>query len=179
MSEKKKILQDAKNKIKTLSLALTLSSLPNFPSKSSIFSFPFSRLVSLSLSRGKMESTTPPPLEDDEWEVCSDGDFIYKRRKRHALDPPPHGQPEPDPPAAASRKRKALLKLRDRYRKEIDHWEYLSNALLALEETTRQLRLQRGQATPSLYESSPSVVAPAMDYADGSIVDDLLLQVRI
>ncbi|EXC20362.1 hypothetical protein L484_020583 [Morus notabilis] len=127
---------------------------------------------------------TAPPWEDDYWELCNDDGFVYKRRKRRSLnDPPlPRAQTGPDPEAdelnRRDRKRKALSKLKARYQTEIAQWEYLSNTLCAMEDTTRHLQLQRGRTASS--EMSPPVEAlPGMEEpACGLLLDDLLLQVE-
>lgn len=127
---------------------------------------------------------TAPPWEDDYWELCNDDGFVYKRRKRRSLDDPPLPRAEtgPDPEAdelnRRDRKRKTLSKLKARYQTEIAQWEYLSNTLCAMEDTTRHLQLQRGR-TASSGMSPPVEALPGMEEpACGLLLDDLLLQVN-
>lgn len=128
-----------------------------------------------------MESTTTATaadLEDDEWELCNDDGFVYKRRKRCRLDPvtesasSPIWDPEADESQRRERKKNTLLKLKEQYQREIDQWEHLSNTLRAMEESTRQLQ-QRQQTMPS--GSSP---LPEVQSKESVLVDDLLLQVN-
>ncbi|PON36626.1 cryptic loci regulator [Parasponia andersonii] len=133
-----------------------------------------------------MESTTTPSWEDDEWELCNDDGFVYKRRRtRNELDPSSDAGPAqpgsgPDPEAQEmgrrERKRKTLLKLKAQYQREIDHWVYLSNTLRAMEETTLQLQQRRRQTVPP--DSSPLLEIPRTESVCGSLVEDLLLQVE-
>lgn len=134
-----------------------------------------------------MESTTTPSWEDDEWELCNDDGFVYKRRRRSEIDPLGDSAPAqpvsgPDPEAEEmkrrERKRKTLLKLKGQYQREIDQWEYLANTLSAMEETTLQLQQQqRRQAVP--LDSSPLLEVPRTESVCGSLVDDLILQVKL
>nr|GEW45944.1 hypothetical protein [Tanacetum cinerariifolium] len=78
--------------------------------------------------------------EEDDWELINDDGFVYKRLKRHNQTPT-FTQPPPPPPAdplalaQAQRKRKKtiLLDLKNKYQKEINQWEHLSNTLTALQ----------------------------------------------
>ncbi|XP_062105627.1 uncharacterized protein LOC133817204 [Humulus lupulus] len=132
-----------------------------------------------------MESTTTPSWEDDEWELCNDDGFVYKRRRRCDLDPlggavPAQPESGPDPEAEEmgrrERKRKTLLKLKAQYQREIEQWEYLSNTLRSMEETSLQLQQQRRQTVPSDSSTLPEV--PRTVSVCGSLVQDLLLQVE-
>ncbi|KAH7532439.1 uncharacterized protein LOC107415268 [Ziziphus jujuba] len=132
-----------------------------------------------------MESTTTTAttatgaadLEDDEWELCNDDGFVYKRRKRRRVDPvdesasAPISDPKAEERQRRERKKNTLLKLKERYQREIDQWEHLSNTLRAMEESTRQLQQQRDQTVPS--GSSP---LPEVQSTQSLVVDDLLLQ---
>lgn len=126
-----------------------------------------------------MESTTG----EDEWELCNDDGFVYKRKKRRVddLQPPPSAPPLPDPEAEEKtrreRKRKALLNLKARYQKEIDHWEHFSNALRAMQEKTQH-------RTNFDFEEMGSSLVSASKLADDnrlggseSALDELLVQV--
>lgn len=129
-----------------------------------------------------MESTTAPPREDDDWDLLNEDGFVYKRRKLDsssspAAEPPPGPDPEAQELNRRHRKRKALSKLKARYQSEIAQWEYLSNTLRAMEDTTRHLQQQRSQ-TASFELLPPVEVPPGMESACGSLVDDLLLQVE-
>lgn len=124
--------------------------------------------------------------EDDEWELCNDDGFVYKRKKRRL-----------DPDAAAARlssavdvaqeaamkqrrerKRRTLLKLKDKYQREIDQWEYLSSTLRAMEERACRLRREQEQARERTAPlASPSPTTKGTVSVGGSLVDELLLQV--
>lgn len=129
-----------------------------------------------------MESTTTTPTttpwEGGEWELCNDDGFVYKRRKRHTLEPQPDRPDDELAENRTDRKRKALVRLRDQYRKEIQQWEFLSNALRAMEENAIHLRPSPSSASSSsLDDSPPSLRAMEMKSDGGSVLDELLLQV--
>ncbi|KAM6549727.1 hypothetical protein CsatB_021403 [Cannabis sativa] len=132
-----------------------------------------------------MESTTTPSWEEDEWNLCNDNGFVYKRWRKSQLDPladavppPPDSGPDPEAEEMArrERKRKTLLKLKAQYQREIDQWEYLSNTLCAMEVTTLQLQQQRRQTVVS--DSSPLLEVPRTVSVCGSLVQELVLQVE-
>ena len=125
-----------------------------------------------------MDTVATSLADDEEWELYNDDGFVYKRKKRRlnpdeaALARPPSMDPEAEERNRRERKRKTLLKLKERYQREIDQWELLSNTLRAMEERARQR--QEHEDTPSfcaLPLSSPEIV-------NGSLVDELLLQVN-
>ena len=127
-----------------------------------------------------MDTVATSLADDEEWELYNDDGFVYKRKKRR-LNPdeaalaarPPSMDPEAEERNRRERKRKTLLKLKERYQTEIDRWELLSNTLRAMEERARQR--QEHEDTPSfsaLPLSSPEIV-------NGSLVDELLLQVKL
>ncbi|XP_030544630.1 uncharacterized protein LOC115751065 [Rhodamnia argentea] len=134
-----------------------------------------------------MDLATPSPAEaEDEWELCNDDGFVYKRKKRR-LDPsaaaaPPPPQPPPDPLAEENhrreRKRKALLKIKGRYQEELALWEHLSNTCRAMQEKARELQLEREKER----ERASSLSGSADEELDrqrsdfGSTIDKLLLQ---
>ncbi|KAF7819510.1 cryptic loci regulator [Senna tora] len=137
-----------------------------------------------------MDSATPSG-QDDEWELCNDDGFVFKRKKRR-LDPDAAAQAaalqlssslDLDHEAALKqrreRKRRNLLKLRDKYQREINLWEYLSNTLRTMEERASQLRREQEQAreqTAMLASSSQTTEGTVS--VGGSVVDELLLQVE-
>lgn len=117
--------------------------------------------------------------EEDQWELIINADgFVYKRKKRRRLNPssssssaPP--PPPPDPAAEQKnrreRKKRALTKLRDKYQKEIDQWEHLSNMLRASQEKS-QNQQQCDEQTPS----PPSLSEKSSDTGGERLLDDLL-----
>ncbi|KAA8548160.1 hypothetical protein F0562_004579 [Nyssa sinensis] len=117
--------------------------------------------------------------EQDEWELVNDDGFVYKRKKRR-LEPTITAPPPPDPEAEEKnrreRKRQTLIKLRERYQKEIDQWENLSNTLKAMQEKTQNQQ----QTTTSSYSATASPFSPAQSSNSGCrrLVDDLLLRVE-
>ncbi|KAK3183664.1 hypothetical protein Dsin_030950 [Dipteronia sinensis] len=119
-----------------------------------------------------MDTTT------DEWELCNDDGFVYKRKKRR-LDDPLQPHPLPDPEAEErerrQRKRKALLNLKTHYQKEIDHWNVLSNTLRDLQEKTQQRRHQDFREMDSFLGSATKLVQETQAGHE-SLVDELLVQ---
>jgi len=116
-------------------------------------------------------------MEDDQqWELCNDDGFVFKRKRRRTDAPPPDAADE----SAADnlrreRRKKTLVKLKSKYEKEILHWESLSNTLRALQQRTnnqqqQQQRLNQAQSLPSTSSSTDSV--------GSSLLRDLLLQVK-
>ncbi|KAF5746902.1 hypothetical protein HS088_TW06G01078 [Tripterygium wilfordii] len=131
-------------------------------------------------------SAAPVLGADDEWELCNDDGFIYKRKKRLRVDDPEPVSTAPDPElerrSRRERKRRTLLRLKREYQSEIDHWENLSNTLHVMQDKTQhQINLQQEQLekddTPSLSNSPPREVQGGKD-SGGSLVDELLLQIE-
>ncbi|GAB4848062.1 hypothetical protein Ancab_002724 [Ancistrocladus abbreviatus] len=135
--------------------------------------------------------------DSDDWELINDDGFVYKRKKRRLNDPsslarPP--DPAPDPEAEEKcrreRKRRALLKLREKYEKEIALWEHLSNNLCAAERSAKEKKEQQLQGRQNSekqegkqlqceeQEASSSSLVPAEGNSSGSLIDKLLLQVE-
>lgn len=134
-----------------------------------------------------MDSATTSQDADEEWELYNDDGFVYKRKKRR-LDPAAAADqanldPQADERIRRERKRRTLLKLKAQYQREIDQWELLSNMLRAMEEKARvsqdQSRIrQLEQREREGHEQTASLGAlPLPEFADGSLVDELLLQV--
>ncbi|XP_010251046.1 PREDICTED: uncharacterized protein LOC104593068 [Nelumbo nucifera] len=110
---------------------------------------------------------------EEEWELCNDDGFVYKRKKRRqdsiaaAAPPVPASDPVVEKRQRRERKKRTLMKLRDQYQKEIDHWERLSNMLQEMEKSTHQQQTFVEFPLQSL-QTSGSVCQP--------LIDDLLLQ---
>ncbi|KAK7316483.1 hypothetical protein VNO77_35543 [Canavalia gladiata] len=115
-------------------------------------------------------------MEDEEWELCNDDGFVYKRKRRR-LDAPPPPPSEADEEAVEKRRRErkkqTLLKLKAKYESEILQWESLSNTLHSMQQHTTLHPQPQHNQNPSLPTTSSST-----DSAGGSLVDDLLLQVE-
>ncbi|KAL6011251.1 hypothetical protein ACLOJK_001696 [Asimina triloba] len=78
---------------------------------------------------------------DDDWELCNDDGFVYKRRKKQhhesstvAAD---SSNPELEAQHRRDRKKKILVGLREQYGREIQQWERLLAALHQLESNTQ------------------------------------------
>ncbi|KAL3643988.1 hypothetical protein CASFOL_011920 [Castilleja foliolosa] len=121
----------------------------------------------------------------DEWELVNVDSFVLKRRKRQRLDP--YAPPPPDPASERKRTREwemaALLKLRDKYLKEISQWELLSNTLKAMEQNSQtQLPEPNQELDPrkTSYDgaSSSETHGSGTDSTRRSVIDDLLTQVE-
>ena len=142
-----------------------------------------------------MDSATTSRDADEEWELYNDDGFVYKRKKRR-LDPAAAAaaaaaaeaaQTNVDPHAEErsrrERKRRTLLKLKAQYQSEIDQWELLSNMLRSMEEKARvsqdqSQNRQLEQRDRGVQEQTASFGAfPLPEFVDGSLVDELLLQV--
>ncbi|KAK8933377.1 hypothetical protein KSP39_PZI015688 [Platanthera zijinensis] len=100
-----------------------------------------------------MSPAIAPLWDDDEWEVCNDDGFIYKRRRRLAL---PEGPSPADIEAELrrqkrSRKWRCLRAIRDKYQREIDQWEGLSASLTRLASPPTST----SDAGPSSMDSAP------------------------
>jgi len=114
--------------------------------------------------------------EDDEWELCYDDGFVYKRRKRRRLNSP---EPSTAPDQNAleklrkERKKNTLLKLKSKYEKEIVHWEHLSNTLSALQLSSSNQLNEQQQQQQNQNLSIPSTSGSA----ESSHLHDLLSQV--
>ncbi|RID43430.1 hypothetical protein BRARA_I00292 [Brassica rapa] len=91
--------------------------------------------------------------EDEEWELCNDDGFVFKREKRSRISNPGETSnpvnPELDPAAEERnrrmRKKSTLAKLRRKYRSEIQQWEALSNRFNAMQERAAQFQTSQGE----------------------------------
>lgn len=106
---------------------------------------------------------------DDEWELCNEDGFVYKRRRKRprqaaAPPPPPAGPSEEDMREwRLQRRRRALLKLREESRSEIRQWEGFAGEL-------QQMNLSQRQ--------SPSPASPLLRIADfpmSGAVDEVVI----
>uniref|UniRef100_A0A9I9E043 BZIP domain-containing protein n=1 Tax=Cucumis melo TaxID=3656 RepID=A0A9I9E043_CUCME len=130
-------------------------------------------------------------LEEDDWELCNDDGFVYKRKRRRlhpaeavaarssaaqAVDL------EADENRRRERRRKTLLKVRAKYQREIEQWEVLSGNLREMEERARKLQEQYRQhgeqGAASLLEASSLTAIREKELSYASMVDDLLSQVE-
>lgn len=130
-------------------------------------------------------------LEEDDWELCNDDGFVYKRKRRR-LDPAEAVAArssvaqavdlEAEESRRRERRRKTLLKVRAKYQREIEQWEVLSANLREMEERTRKLQEQYRrdgeEGTASLLEASSLPVVLQKELSCASMVDDLLSQVN-
>ncbi|KAL3813827.1 hypothetical protein ACJIZ3_015095 [Penstemon smallii] len=122
----------------------------------------------------------------DEWELVNDDGFVYKRKKRF-LDLTATSSSAPPPPDPAlerkhrrERKKRALLKLRDKYLKEISQWELLSNTLKEMEHNAQAQQLERQEPYPTTSFGGPSSSEEnsSSNSTCRKLVDDLLSQVE-
>lgn len=116
--------------------------------------------------------------EEDDWELINDDGFVYKCKKRPRLDPiSSTSAPPPDPVVEEKnrreRKRKALIKLKERYQNEIQQWELLSNTL-------KELNIKfENQRQPHQLEINQLPVESPVQSSDSTccrLLDDLLAQ---
>ncbi|XP_028118779.1 uncharacterized protein LOC114316311 [Camellia sinensis] len=122
--------------------------------------------------------------EEDEWELLNIDGFVYKRKKRpNPTTTTTSSAPPPDLAAAEEMnrremKKRALAKLRDKYQKEIDQWELLSNMLWAFQlKTQNSQQLQEQTTSYDLTASSPPPPEHSLESASRRLLDDLLLRV--
>ncbi|KAL1356362.1 hypothetical protein HN51_008381 [Arachis hypogaea] len=126
--------------------------------------------------------------EDDEWELCNDDGFVYKRKRRR-IDPSSTAVENAEAAAAAEnenrrreRKKRTLLKLKTKYENEIREWDTLSNTLRAMQNAALQQQQQRQQEQRASEEQTrdPSSLpsTSSTDSVGGSLLDELLLQVE-
>ncbi|MCL7027678.1 hypothetical protein MKW94_008175 [Papaver nudicaule] len=124
---------------------------------------------------------------EEEWVLCNDNGFVYKRKKRKREE-----ESSSTTTATTSdgglvdleielkkkglrRRKHTLMKLKDKYKKEFGHWGNLSNSLKEIEERTQNQRQLHLQSQPSTSTSSHGVREKESCSA-GSLIDDLLLQ---
>ncbi|XVF86627.1 hypothetical protein PTKIN_Ptkin18bG0057600 [Pterospermum kingtungense] len=135
-------------------------------------------------------SSSPTAVDADDWELCNDDGFIYKRQKRRRVLVEPEPAPSAaDPEVEETRrrewKRKILLKMKERYKQEMEEWETLSNTLKAMQEKALGFQVQQ-QERRKLKESEVeqrtvsflALEKKDKDNACRSPVDELLLQVE-
>ncbi|TKY50486.1 hypothetical protein E2542_SST27950 [Spatholobus suberectus] len=112
-------------------------------------------------------------MEDDEWELCYDEGFVYKRKRRRTEAPAPSENDAEK--RRRERKKQTLLKLKSKYEKEILQWESLSNTLRSMQQRTT---LHCHPQPQSNQTPSPPSTSSSTDSAGGSLLHDLLLQVE-
>ena len=136
-------------------------------------------------------SSSQTPLAADEWELCNDDGFIYKREKRRRVltEPEPlPADPEEEGKQRREWKRKNLLRVKKKYKKEIEEWEIFSKTLKAMQEMALGFQLQQ-QERGKLRETEENHRTASFlgsekkdkdnkDNASGSLVNELLLQVN-
>ena len=123
--------------------------------------------------------------EDDEWELCNDDGFVYKRKRRR-LDPAAVAAEAGVSSATEAeqenrrreRKKRTLLKLKAKYEKEIREWDTLSNTLRSTQNAAFQLQQQRASEEQTRDPSSLASTS-STDSVGGSLLDELLLQVNV
>lgn len=131
-----------------------------------------------------VQMATAARWEDDgDWELINDDGFVYKRRKRSCPDPtiaastsaPPPPDPAVEERNLRQRKKSVLLKLKERFQKEILQWEHLSNTLSEMQKKAQIAQPQM----PQNHAASVSSLLPAESTVSQcrGIVDELLSQV--
>ncbi|XP_043726089.1 uncharacterized protein LOC122672684 [Telopea speciosissima] len=120
--------------------------------------------------------------EEEEWELCNDGDFVYKRRKRRqdlsaAATAPPTSDPEAEQRQLRERKKRALLKLKEQYQNEIDQWQRMSHTLQAMDTRAQPQPFPSPPSSSSATESA-KLPPPELDSSCRQLIDDLVLQAK-
>uniref|UniRef100_A0A7N0T5H8 Uncharacterized protein n=1 Tax=Kalanchoe fedtschenkoi TaxID=63787 RepID=A0A7N0T5H8_KALFE len=110
--------------------------------------------------------------DDDDTELCHEDDgFVYRRKRRRGSGEQPSASVPAQPDLERDRtrwRRNKLLKLKDRYRKEIHRWELISNSLRAMEDKTTQVAEEYVEATAAH-------LVDTLDSAAG-LIDELLVK---
>ncbi|GLJ14062.1 hypothetical protein SUGI_0225020 [Cryptomeria japonica] len=121
-----------------------------------------------------------PSLDlEDEWDVVNDDGFVYKKRKRKDVSASPipiktttskHND-EQYIKQRRQTKKAALLNLKEKYEKEIRHWESLS----------QQLQKTPAYSISSMKESAPSLALPQTQTGNSCkcVLKELLQQVEV
>ncbi|KAL0327634.1 UNVERIFIED_CONTAM: hypothetical protein Sangu_1841400 [Sesamum angustifolium] len=112
--------------------------------------------------------------DGDEWEIINEDGFVHKRKKRSHIVPnatSSSGHTKLEKKHRRERKKRGLLKLREKYLKEISRWEILSNTLKEVEENAQTRLLE-------LYPRTFSDAASSSEQNSTCrrIVDDLFSQ---
>ncbi|KAE8735702.1 RHO guanyl-nucleotide exchange factor 11 [Hibiscus syriacus] len=122
----------------------------------------------------------------DEWDLCNDDGFIYKRQKRRLVLNEPAPVPA-DPKEEETRKRewkrKNLLRVKEKYKKEIEEWEILSETLKEMQDKALGFQIQQQERmklreTEEKQRTASSSGSEKKDNASASLVDELLSQVE-
>ncbi|GMI86130.1 hypothetical protein like AT3G27520 [Hibiscus trionum] len=120
---------------------------------------------------------------DDDWELCNDDGFIYKRKRRHVLteQPPVPADPEEEEIRRREWKRKNLLRVKEKYKKEIEEWELMSETLKAMQDKALGFQIQQQERRKSReaeeeHRTASSSGSEKKNNASGSLVDELLSQ---
>lgn len=119
--------------------------------------------------------------DDNEWELINDDGFVYKRKRRRLdttsiPEQPPANSATEDKKNHLEWKKKALLKLKERYQREIRQWEHLSNTL-------NNMRQKNPRQINDLSQSTDQFTAPPAPLPESALsnsrqlVDQLLSQV--
>ncbi|KAL9229309.1 hypothetical protein vseg_004792 [Gypsophila vaccaria] len=132
------------------------------------------------------EKTKPT---EHEWEIVNDAGFIYQRKKRRldaaalvaaasaaaASEAESELSPEMVLKERRDRKRKALLQIRDKYRREIALWEKLSDSVKSVEARHRPQFAEERECGVSV-GGEDNCVGPVTSAS--SLLSDLFLQVE-
>ncbi|XP_041997204.1 uncharacterized protein LOC121747263 isoform X1 [Salvia splendens] len=116
----------------------------------------------------------------DDWELINDNGFVFKRKKHPRLEPTVAAPPASEQNHRLLRRKRALLKLRERYLEEISRWELLSNTMTAMEQNASTQSMERHELHPSTSSdgASSSSEPSVADSNRRRLVDDLLSQVN-
>eukprot|EP00262_Sarcandra_glabra_P004719 TRINITY_DN15940_c0_g1_i1.p1 TRINITY_DN15940_c0_g1~~TRINITY_DN15940_c0_g1_i1.p1 ORF type:complete len:175 (+),score=42.11 TRINITY_DN15940_c0_g1_i1:137-661(+) len=111
---------------------------------------------------------------EDDWELCNDDGFVYKRKKRRQQqeqDNSPVFDPEADARHRKAQKKNYLLKIREKYTREIEMWEGFSASLNDMKEKNDE-----ASRPSTLYINlSPQPLKPPENICL-PLIDELLLQ---
>ncbi|KAL4281962.1 hypothetical protein GQ457_03G041650 [Hibiscus cannabinus] len=139
-----------------------------------------------------LSSSCQTAIATDDWELCNDDGFIYKREKRRLVLSEPAWLPaDPEEVEKQRRewKRKILLRVKDKCNKEIKQWEVLKNTLNSMQEKAlgfqsqqqerrkpRETEEEEEEKETASFSGSENIDKEKKDNSFGSLVDEFLLR---
>ncbi|GAA0148159.1 hypothetical protein LIER_07680 [Lithospermum erythrorhizon] len=118
---------------------------------------------------------------EDEWEIINNDGFVYKRKKRRicptsitASSAHPPTDPEIAEKKRRERKKNTLMKLKEKYYREISQWEILSNTFKTMQLKAKLIQETRQDHLCDDHHSSDC----AREWFSGDVLDELLGQVE-
>ncbi|KAK8581220.1 hypothetical protein V6N13_144260 [Hibiscus sabdariffa] len=138
-----------------------------------------------------LSSSCQTTIVTDDWELCNDDGFIYKREKRRLVLSQPAWLPA-DPEEVEKQRRawtrKNLLRVKDKCNKEIEQWEVLKNTLNSMQENAlgfqsqqherRKLRGTEDEKETASFSESENTDKEKKDSSFGSMAEAQEMAIR-